>query len=586
MKRTDPIFQVFEHDLMGIAVFNTEMEFLYVNNRFLKEFSVSKDQVIGKNHYSVFPEIPQRWREIHQKALSGEVLRSKEDFFIREDGSIDYTRWECRPWYESDEKIGGIILYTRVINTEKSEKQEHLRITAAMKALLENTPDIVNIIDKTGRYVMVSDSTAKTLNLPKAELIGKNFREVLPPEVAEEFHNTTQRVVETGEPLSKTDTIQTDDGEYVYRTTLFPAQVKDGEVELIGTIGMDVTTEHRALKELRNSQVRWQFALEGAGDGVWDWNPAANEVYFSPQWKKMLGYEDEEISNSLDEWKSRIHPDDYAQAMKKLKKHLAGETEIYSSEHRIRCKDGSYKWILDRGKVITRDNEGNPLRVIGTHSDISNRKNAEEDRENFIQQREMMLREGHHRIKNDMQTVRSLLSLQANRVENASAAEALREAADRIDVITQMYATFYQNFNPKGTFQTDTLTRDLVEALENRYLHTDIDITLESDPIVLDNRLSTPFGIIINELITNSVKHAGEDTTAVRIDITIKKVDEDTVQIAIEDNGPGYPDSVLAGNTNTFGMVILNAFVEQLKGSIALSNNPGAKTVITFPANQ
>lgn len=129
-----------------------------------------------------------------------------------------------------------------------------------------------------------------------------------------------------------------------------------------------------AIDELRNAEERWQFALEGGEHGVWEWNAGTNEVFFSSQWKAMLGYSDAEIGNSLDEWKSRVHPDDLEPVMMAIDRHFRRETTVYVSEHRLRCKDGSYKWILDRGKVTARDADGKPLSVIGTHTDISNER--------------------------------------------------------------------------------------------------------------------------------------------------------------------------------------------------------------------
>ena len=103
---------------------------------------------------------------------------------------------------------------------------------------------------------------------------------------------------------------------------------------------------------LERSEKRWQFALEGAGDGIWDWNPMTNEVYFSTQWKNMLGFEDNEIENNFNEWEKRVHPDDLISVHELLEKHIKGITPIYSSEHRLMCKDGTYKWILDSGKIM------------------------------------------------------------------------------------------------------------------------------------------------------------------------------------------------------------------------------------------
>lgn len=131
-------------------------------------------------------------------------------------------------------------------------------------------------------------------------------------------------------------------------------------------------------KTLDDSEGRWKFALEGSGDGVWDWNAITNEVFFSRQWKAILGYEDHEIENVLHEWDTRLYPEDRDKAYKDLNNHLNGETDIYVNEHRLRCKNGSYKWILDRGKVIDWSAESKPIRVIGTLTDISERKKNEE----------------------------------------------------------------------------------------------------------------------------------------------------------------------------------------------------------------
>jgi PAS domain S-box-containing protein len=130
---------------------------------------------------------------------------------------------------------------------------------------------------------------------------------------------------------------------------------------------------------IQESEERWNFALQGAGDGVWDWNLLTNEVFFSSQWKEMLGFRDDEIAASLREWENRVHPDDIGWVMEEIKKHLKSEVSVYSSEHRVKCKDGSHKWILDRGKVVSWTEDGKPLRMVGTHKDITEQKQLEVD---------------------------------------------------------------------------------------------------------------------------------------------------------------------------------------------------------------
>lgn len=129
---------------------------------------------------------------------------------------------------------------------------------------------------------------------------------------------------------------------------------------------------------LLESEFRWKFAIEGAGDGLWDWDIKANRVFYSTKWKAQLGYDEGEISDNVSEWENRIHPEDKAGTFEAVKNHFEGKSPYYSYEHRLRCKDGSYKWILTRGLVVSRDNEGQPIRAIGTHTDITESRSLTE----------------------------------------------------------------------------------------------------------------------------------------------------------------------------------------------------------------
>ncbi|MBA4136078.1 MAG: hypothetical protein C0518_02030 [Opitutus sp.] len=128
---------------------------------------------------------------------------------------------------------------------------------------------------------------------------------------------------------------------------------------------------------LVENEKRWRLALDGVGDGVWDWKPPTGEVYYSPRLQQMLGYAAGEFSGKVDEWAQRLHPDDAAATNAAVNRHLLGESAVYESEHRLRCKDGGYRWILDRGVVIERGAVGEPLRMVGTHTDITLRKELE-----------------------------------------------------------------------------------------------------------------------------------------------------------------------------------------------------------------
>lgn len=136
---------------------------------------------------------------------------------------------------------------------------------------------------------------------------------------------------------------------------------------------------HRASAQaLRDSEERWNFALEGAGYGVWDWDIASGTVVFSACWKAIHGYEDGEVPSTVEGRDSLIHPDDRARVQAALRDYFSGSMARYSNEYRARSRDGSWKWVLDNGMIVSRDAAGRPLRMICTHADLSERKRAEE----------------------------------------------------------------------------------------------------------------------------------------------------------------------------------------------------------------
>ncbi len=139
-------------------------------------------------------------------------------------------------------------------------------------------------------------------------------------------------------------------------------------------------------EKLIEQEKRWNFAIEGVGDGVWDWNIKTNEVYFSKNWKTMLGYKEDEIKNDYIEWESRLHPEDKEIVLKKLNEYLEGRSDVYSVESRLRTKDGSYISVLDRGKIFEWDKDGKPLRMIGTHTNITELKKLKEEKEYLLSQ--------------------------------------------------------------------------------------------------------------------------------------------------------------------------------------------------------
>jgi len=161
---------------------------------------------------------------------------------------------------------------------------------------------------------------------------------------------------------------------YLYQIRLSRNEQKYLE-DLVSQQTSELINADKANQEIRH---RLENAMEATNDGIWEWNIKTNELYFSPRWKEILGFEDENISPSIEEWKKRVHPDDLDQIYHDIQMHLNGEIERYSNEHRILCADGNYKWVLDRGRISEYSPDGEPVRMTGAYTDISDNRRLKE----------------------------------------------------------------------------------------------------------------------------------------------------------------------------------------------------------------
>lgn len=155
-----------------------------------------------------------------------------------------------------------------------------------------------------------------------------------------------------------------------------PSLVK--RLELFAQVFANAIARASGDRALRESRERFALAVDGVSDGLWDWSIPSDRIYFSSRWKGMLGYEEHEVENTFAAWEALVHPDDHDRALAALRAHLEGQTPVYELEHRLRCKDGTHKWVLARGKAL-RNGEGRAYRMAGSHTDITERK-AVEDR--------------------------------------------------------------------------------------------------------------------------------------------------------------------------------------------------------------
>jgi len=281
---------------------------------------------------------------------------------------------------------GAVLFYEGTVEdvTERVQSREaQRRSQQELRQIVEMVPGVV--------YRAVTDRDGR-MSLP---FISANVRQlygVSPDEVQRDpmamrrFRHPDDRArVEaeigaaraTQQPLSTEFRIVLDDGteKWIHQTNS-PAASEDGNEVRVGLM-LDVTARKRAEQALRASGELWKRALESTGDGVWDWNLQAGVETYSPQCKALYGYSDDELADDPKALDRLTHPDDVERMRRDREDHFAGRTPVYVNEHRILCKDGQWKWILSRGVIIGRDTEGRPLRMIGTHTDITAAKQAD-----------------------------------------------------------------------------------------------------------------------------------------------------------------------------------------------------------------
>ena len=198
------------------------------------------------------------------------------------------------------------------------------------------------------------------------------------PDDVQNFMASIQTSAQSMTPWQHEYRLKFDDGtvRWVFGNSQ-PQREADGSVLWHGFI-TDITERKQTEVALVDAEERWRFAIEGAGDGLWDWNVQTGVAFYSPRYKEMLGFAGDEIGTTADEWTRRIHPDDAPSVFASLQPYMAGKPGSATVEFRMLCKDGSWQWTLGRGMVVSRDTDGKALRMIGTNTDISARKQAEE----------------------------------------------------------------------------------------------------------------------------------------------------------------------------------------------------------------
>ena len=268
-------------------------------------------------------------------------------------------------------------IYLAIVRTTLTEP---FRVLARAASTYDAVPDPTVLVGPDARIVQANRATTEEFRMPVTQLIGTPVHDLLHPWGVDADHCPDCAALQSGRPLPQREVFQPLTG-HTYLVTFTPMAAAESGGEPAGTIVVmrDITARRRAEDWVRTHAERLAMALDNGELGLWDWNVQTGTVYFSPNMELMLGYPVGSWERHVSAWESLVHPDDRAQVNATLTAHLEGLTPIYECEHRVRRADGTWAWILDKGKVVERDGEGQPVRAVGTHTDISVLKRQQED---------------------------------------------------------------------------------------------------------------------------------------------------------------------------------------------------------------
>lgn len=354
----------------------------------------------------------------------------------------------------------------------------------------------------------------------------------------------------------------------------------------------EIANRRQAESELLKSQERNALVAIGANDGIWDWDILSGQVYFSARWKGMFGYEEHELGNSIDEWKKRIHADDYDRVMAALDKHLMGKIPLYQVEYRMLHKDGNYRWILTRGASF-RDAGRRSYRMAGSHTDITEKKQAEEkllasheSLRNLSTHLELLMekerknisREIHDEVGQLLAALKFDVSWLSSRLppDRPLLTEKAKSMAELIEVTITTVQRIATELRPRLLYDLGLATAMEWHADEFRK-RTGIECNLfiDMDDSKLDPARATALYKIYKEALTNVMRHAG----ATRVDVSLKRKKKG-IMLEIKDNGRGIRETEI-NDPKSVGLIGIHERAHLWGGESHISGVANAGTVLT-----
>jgi len=568
---------IIQHDPNAIAVFDNKLRYIFASERYLHDYRLRERNIIGKHHYDIFPEIPEQVKEVHRRVLAGAVERAEEELFERPDGSVDTVHWECRPWHRRNGAVGGMILYTEVI-TERRQAEASLReMSEIFRLFMEHNPIYVFIKDANIRPVFLSRNYETMIGRPVSEMIGKSMDELFPSELSKSMIADDRRILSEGKAVN--DIIETLNGR-TYSTTKFPIVI-DGIPRYLAGYTIDITERDRAEEALRRNERLLNIAQELAHVGGWEWDAATHNMSWTDEVFRIHGFTPDEIASGspdLVEKSIACYDPPARDAIREAFRRCGEEGVSYDLEFPFTSMDGRRLWIRTTAQPI-RDGDA-IVKVVGNIMDITDRKRAEEDLRKLVRQREIIMKELQHRVKNSLSVVSGLLGFELESLTDAQSRRAFSDTRARILSISSIY----ERLSVSADFERVDLgsyIKGLAESLFKTFAPKTGNVRLKTslDDITLDTKRAVPLGLIANELIMNSLKYAYSGGEGGEIRIHLGKTGE-KIALDVADDGVGLPGEIGSGTGGGTGLNLIRMLTEQIDGELEIIGDRGTHVVV------
>jgi PAS domain S-box-containing protein len=364
-----------------------DMPLIYVNPAFERLTGYSRSEALGRNcrflqgHLTDQPACAPL-REALREGRAASVTLSN----VRKDGTVFSNAVHVTPVRNASGQLTHYIGVQRDV-TEQSRAADKLRLSEELyRSVAAAISDGLLVVTPTLDVIAINPAGCDILGVNQADVVGRGeawpFALLGPDETPlPADRHPVKRVLASDQPLmGQTLALRRPDAQTRWISlNAHPLQLRpEGSTFSVVLTFRDITQQRAAEQALAMAEERWKFALEGSGDGLWDWDGRTNKFYYSTRWKEMRGYADHEIGDTPDEWRSRVHPDDMPRVRAAIRSHYRGEVPFYDLEYRVRHRLGHDIWIRDRGKIVRLGADGRPDRVVGTQSDITRRKHDDQ----------------------------------------------------------------------------------------------------------------------------------------------------------------------------------------------------------------